>query len=251
MSPRPKRAMKLICSGVIFSAATVRSPSFSRSSSSTTMIIRPWRISSTASSIEANWTWFWLMAAWGLILPQQGRGEVVEQRAQSGGAGDGQDPGPHDAVRDPPAHRRQAVAGAHADDGAGDGVGGADGDAGLSGAEQRQRARGFRREAAERVELGDALAHGLDDAPAAGHGAAGNGQVAQDDYPEGNLVALERAAGHEGCGDDAHSFLGVVGAVAEAESGGREELEPPEPLVHPLRGLATDKPAGEIGRAHV
>src|SRR3972149_11291499 len=144
MSPRPKWAMKLICSGVIFSAATVRSPSFSRSSSSTTMIIRPWRISSTASSMVANWTWFWLMAAWGLILPQQGRREVVEQRAQGGGAGDGQDPRPHDAARDPPAHRRQPMAGPHADDGAGDGGGGADGDAGLSGAEQGQRARGLR-----------------------------------------------------------------------------------------------------------
>ena len=36
--------MKLIASGVTFSAAIVRSPSFSRSSSSTTMIILPARI---------------------------------------------------------------------------------------------------------------------------------------------------------------------------------------------------------------
>ena len=41
--PRPYLAMKLIASGVTFSAAIVRSPSFSRSSSSTTMIIRPSR----------------------------------------------------------------------------------------------------------------------------------------------------------------------------------------------------------------
>ena len=46
--------MKLIASGVTFSAAIVRSPSFSRSSSSTTMIIWPARIASTASSIDAN-----------------------------------------------------------------------------------------------------------------------------------------------------------------------------------------------------
>ena len=52
--PRPYRAMKLIASGVTFSAAIVRSPSFSRSSSSTTMIIRPARMASTASSIRAN-----------------------------------------------------------------------------------------------------------------------------------------------------------------------------------------------------
>ena len=41
--PRPSVAMKLMTSGVTFSAATVRSPSFSRSSSSTTMIMRPSR----------------------------------------------------------------------------------------------------------------------------------------------------------------------------------------------------------------
>src|SRR5262245_16613007 len=46
--------MKLIASGVTFSAAIVRSPSFSRSSSSTTMIIRPARSSAIASSIDAN-----------------------------------------------------------------------------------------------------------------------------------------------------------------------------------------------------
>ena len=54
ISPRPYRAMKLIASGVTFSAAIVRSPSFSRSSSSTTMIIRPARMASTASSMRAN-----------------------------------------------------------------------------------------------------------------------------------------------------------------------------------------------------
>ncbi len=49
ISPRPYRAMKLIISGVIFSAAIVRSPSFSRFSSSTTMTILPARMAATAS----------------------------------------------------------------------------------------------------------------------------------------------------------------------------------------------------------
>src|SRR3954468_3580034 len=52
--PRPYRAMKLIVSGVTFSAAIVRSPSFSRSASSTTITMRPARMSSTACSIDAN-----------------------------------------------------------------------------------------------------------------------------------------------------------------------------------------------------
>src|SRR4029453_16381510 len=43
--------MKLIASGVTFSAAIVRSPSFSRSSSSTTTTIFPTRMSSTASGM--------------------------------------------------------------------------------------------------------------------------------------------------------------------------------------------------------
>src|SRR3990170_5965784 len=54
MSPRPWRAMKLIASGVTCSAAMVRSPSFSRSSSSTRTIIFPARMSSRASSILAR-----------------------------------------------------------------------------------------------------------------------------------------------------------------------------------------------------
>ena len=52
--PRPYLAMKLIASGVTFSAASVRSPSFSRSSSSTTTIMRPARISSTAVATSVN-----------------------------------------------------------------------------------------------------------------------------------------------------------------------------------------------------
>ena len=54
ISPRPCVAMKLIASGVTNCAAIVRSPSFSRSSSSHTTTMRPARISSIASSIGAN-----------------------------------------------------------------------------------------------------------------------------------------------------------------------------------------------------
>ena len=54
ISPRPYCAMKLMASGVIFSAAMVRSPSFSRSSSSTTITICPARIAAIASAMCAN-----------------------------------------------------------------------------------------------------------------------------------------------------------------------------------------------------
>src|SRR5437867_10235540 len=46
--------MKLIASGVTLSAAMVRSPSFSRSSSSSTMTIRPLLNAAIASSIRAK-----------------------------------------------------------------------------------------------------------------------------------------------------------------------------------------------------
>ena len=50
-TPRPSRSMKLTFSSVIFSAAMMKSPSFSRSSSSTTMTNSPRFSCSTASSM--------------------------------------------------------------------------------------------------------------------------------------------------------------------------------------------------------
>jgi hypothetical protein len=52
--PRASFAMKLIASGVANWAAMVRSPSFSRVSSSQTTTILPRRMSSMASSMEAK-----------------------------------------------------------------------------------------------------------------------------------------------------------------------------------------------------
>src|SRR6202020_2442684 len=54
ISPRPYLAMKLIASGVTNSAASVRSPSFSRSSSSTTTIMRPDLNSARAPGTSVN-----------------------------------------------------------------------------------------------------------------------------------------------------------------------------------------------------
>src|SRR4051794_30609773 len=56
IQPPAWRVMKLIASGVMNCAAMTRSPSFSRSSSSTTTTIRPEAMSSRASSIVANCT---------------------------------------------------------------------------------------------------------------------------------------------------------------------------------------------------
>src|SRR5574337_807648 len=65
MSPRPYLAMKFTASVVTLSAAMTRSPSFSRSSSSTTTSIRPARISSMAVSMDAN---AWPETSAGLVV---------------------------------------------------------------------------------------------------------------------------------------------------------------------------------------
>ena len=52
--PRPCLTAKFTCSAVAFSAAKSRSPSFSRSASSTTTIIRPARRRRTASETPMN-----------------------------------------------------------------------------------------------------------------------------------------------------------------------------------------------------
>jgi len=65
MRPRPCLAMKLTASGVTNSAAMQRSPSFSRSSSSTRMTILPFLMSSIASGIvliAISLTWYRLKA---------------------------------------------------------------------------------------------------------------------------------------------------------------------------------------------
>ncbi len=54
MRPRPYFAMKFTAAGVTFSAAMQRSPSFSRSSSSVRMTMRPARIATSAASTRST-----------------------------------------------------------------------------------------------------------------------------------------------------------------------------------------------------
>ena len=55
INPRPCLDIKLMISGVTFSAATMKSPSFSRFSSSMTISTRPALTSSTASGMVQKW----------------------------------------------------------------------------------------------------------------------------------------------------------------------------------------------------
>ena len=83
-SPRPSLTMKLTASGVTFSAANTRSPSFSRCSSSTTMTIRPWRISSIACSTR-------LISIF-LLRPAYRRRQSITSKGQKASRGSHQGP---------------------------------------------------------------------------------------------------------------------------------------------------------------
>src|SRR5574337_864320 len=78
-----------------------------------------------------------------------------------------QDPGPNDAGGQTPADTLDPLGGPHADNGAGDGVGGGYRNAQGGGQEQGHGPTGFCAETAHRLQLGELLPHGLDDAPAA------------------------------------------------------------------------------------
>ena len=171
--------------------------------------------------------------------------ELEEGTAEEGGAGNGENPGIHDAARDAPTDGGKPTGSADANDGSRDGVRGADRNAEFCGGKKRDGAGGFRREAAERIKLGDALAHGFDDAPASRHGAAGHGQMAADDDPIGDFEGLEQTTCHQSRGNDPHAFLSVVGAVAQAIESRGNELQPAEPAINLERTLSAHDPTGQ------
>src|SRR5579863_566297 len=146
--------------------------------------------------------------------------ETEDSEPNHGGTRDGQYPSPEDATSDPPVNCSNPTRGANANDGSRDGVGGADRNAEVSGADQRQSPRSFGRKTPEWIELGDALAHGLHYAPAPRHGAAAHSQVTGQNHPKGHSERFDQSAGDQGRSDDTHAFLCVVCAVAKAVTRG-------------------------------
>ena len=143
----------------------------------------------------------------------------------------------------PSAPRDTLARRADADDGAGDGVRGRDRNAERGGEEQRDRAAGLGAEAAHRLQLGDALAHGLHDAPAAEHRAQRRSPRSTQTTTQsgGSRVVRARRAGRDQQHpDDADGLLRVVAAVAEAVERRRDELQAPEPAIDP-RGVERRK----------
>ncbi len=120
----------------------------------------------------------------------------------------------------------------------------------MSRSEQGECASGLRGETPEWHQFGNALAHGFDDAPAASHCAATHRQVAADNHPIGNGVRFHESAGDKSCGDDAHAFLSIIGAMAEAVASRREQLQTAKPFIDFLRALHADDPTGSDGDTH-
>src|ERR1043165_614124 len=110
-------------------------------------------------------------------------GDEEEERGDEAGAGDREYPGPDDAARHAPLDRGEAARRADADDGAGDGVSGRDVDARERDVGEGECRARLGAEAADRLELGDARAHRLDDAPAARKRAQAYRRVGAEDDP--------------------------------------------------------------------
>src|SRR5438105_1983373 len=116
--------------------------------------------------------------------------EQIADAGHKGGAGDGEHPGGDDALAPNPADGADALRGADAEDRAGDGVGGADGDLGDGGEDDGGGGGGLGGKAADRLEPRDPRAHRLDDAPAAVHRPQGDGGVAEQDDPPGHVMLV-------------------------------------------------------------
>ena len=75
----------------------------------------------------------------------------------------------------------------------------------------------------------DGKAEGADNAPAARHDAQRDGRGAGEHDPERHLEGRDEAAEEQNQGQDAHAFLGVVGAVREGQAGGGDVLQAAQP----------------------
>ena len=105
----------------------------------------------------------------------------------------------------------------------------------MCGSEQRNRAGGFGREPANRLQLRDARSHRVDDAPASGQGPERDGAVRRQHDPQVDAKRRNLPAGQERSRDDAHRLLRIVAAVPEAVGRGGQQLQPPEPMVDSTR----------------
>ena len=142
-------------------------------------------------------------------------GATTAQGGDHAGRRDGQDPCPHDAAGEAPAHGEQPLQWPDADDRAGDGR------VVLTGIPPTVVPISTSAPAvsAQKPPTGRSWVmphpHGLHDTPAAAEGAERHGGVGGEHHPERHVELGAEGSGREQQdGDDAHRLLGVVGSVA-------------------------------------
>ncbi len=96
-----------------------------------------------------------------------------------------------------------------------------------------------------RLQLEDAVSHGPDDLPAAHGGSQSHGPGAGQLDPEGHFRAVNLSKNHQSQGDDAHSFLGVVEAVAGGHETGGQQLQTPEGPIDPAPVHMPENPVNQ------
>ena len=122
-----------------------------------------------------------------LLLAPKTRGDLPGDGAEGARGRDREQPGGRHLAGDAPVNALELLAGAGAHDAAGNDVGGRERVAVERGGEDHRRARRLGREALGRLDLGDPVAHGVDDPPAADRRAGGDRKSADELDPEGDV----------------------------------------------------------------
>ena len=82
----------------------------------------------------------------------------------------------------------------------------------------------------------------MNDSPSAGECSEADRGVGDEDDPERNLEPGNVPGREQHPGDDPHGLLGIIGAVIQAEKGGRHQLRPPEPAIDARRRHPSEQP---------
>ena len=133
-----------------------------------------------------------------------------------GGERNGDDPCRKDATRDAPSDGPRSPARTNAHDRARDDMGRGDGHAEVRGHQEHRCRRRLCGKPVDRLELDHPMSHRLHDAPAADGGAERDRRGGREHDPDRHVDGGDETGGEEREGDDAHRFLSVVRAVAQA-----------------------------------
>jgi len=158
--------------------------------------------------------------------------ERIGKCSNTCGGGYCDNPGPNDPPRHAPLHGGDAAGGADAHDRARNRVRRTNGNPTPRRANDADGSSRFRAEPADRSQCRDFLSHRTNDFPTAGQRTETDRSVSHEHHPEWNIEGFEIPPCEQNSGNDAHGFLRVIGAMAEAEQRSREQLQAPKILIY-------------------